>query len=125
MKRVENELRLCLAKGDTDRTWSIPATTGGKIDQSWVVQQFPRFLEKSGIADCRFHDLRHTFGTRLAQAGVDLYLIMKLMGHRDIRSTMRYMHHNTESLRRGISVLDAGHNLDTIALVRWWAVPSR
>jgi integrase len=95
----------------------FPSTTGGKIDQSWVVQQFPRFLEKAGIDDCRFHDLRHTFGTRLAQAGVDLYLIMKLMGHRDMRSTMRYAHHNTESLRRGISVLNAGHNLDTIAIV--------
>ncbi|TLD40628.1 MAG: hypothetical protein JETT_3126 [Candidatus Jettenia ecosi] len=38
-------------------------------------------LEKAGIHNFHFHDLRHTFATRLAQRGVDLYKISKLLGH--------------------------------------------
>ncbi len=53
-----------------------------------------------------FHDLRHTFASRLAQAGVDPYTIQKLMGHKSFSTTQRYAHHYTESLRRGISALE-------------------
>lgn len=63
-------------------------------------------MEKANIENFRFHDLRHTFATRLSQAGVDLYKVAKLLGHKDIRVTQRYAHHNTESLRDGVEVLD-------------------
>ena len=63
-------------------------------------------LKRSGITDFRFHDLRHTFATRLAQAGVDLYKVARLLGHKDIKMTQRYAHHYPESLRDGVEVLD-------------------
>jgi integrase len=63
-------------------------------------------MERAKIEDFRFHDLRHTFATRLAQAGVDIYKIAKLLGHKDIRMTQRYAHHYPESLRDGVEVLD-------------------
>ncbi|NOR64405.1 MAG: tyrosine-type recombinase/integrase [Candidatus Scalindua sp.] len=37
---------------------------------------------KGGVDNFRWHDLRHTFATRLAQCGVDLYKISKLLGHK-------------------------------------------
>lgn len=40
----------------------------------------------------RFHDLRHSFGTRLGMAGVDLKTIMEIMGHKTPRMAMRYQH---------------------------------
>jgi hypothetical protein len=49
---------------------------------------------------------RHTFATRLAQRGVDLYKIAKLLGHEDISTTQRYAHHCSESLRDGVEILD-------------------
>jgi integrase len=52
--------------------------------------------------------LRHTFATRLAQSGVDIYTIAKLLGHKDLRMTQRYAHHSTESLRRGVDALQGG-----------------
>ncbi|HZV47251.1 MAG TPA: site-specific integrase, partial [Thermodesulfovibrionales bacterium] len=59
-----------------------------------------------GLEDVRFHDLRHTFATRLVQAGIDLYVVKELLGHKTITMTMRYAHHNPESLRHGVEVLD-------------------
>jgi integrase len=38
----------------------------------------------------RFHDLRHTFGTRMAAAGVPMRTLQEWMGHRDIETTQRY-----------------------------------
>jgi integrase len=52
----------------------------------------------------RIYDLRHTFGTRSAMAGVDLPTLKELMGHSDISTTMRYIHptpeHKQEALRK-------------------------
>lgn len=46
------------------------------------------------------HDLRHTYGTRLADEGVPLHDIMALMGHEDIRSAQRYLHSREERFDR-------------------------
>lgn len=49
-------------------------------------------IKKAGIKDFRFHDLRHTVGTRLAEAGVSINVIKEILAHSDIRTTMRYVH---------------------------------
>ena len=51
---------------------------------------FENALKRAGIEGLTFHSLRHTFGTRLGMAGVDIKTIQELMGHRDIKMTMRY-----------------------------------
>jgi site-specific recombinase XerD len=55
-----------------------------------------------------FHDLRHTFASWLVMRGVDLTTVAKLMGHRDIRVTMRYSHLAPDHLQSAVDVLDAG-----------------
>jgi len=67
---------------------------------------FETALAEAAITTFRFHDLRHSFASRLAQNGVDLFTIQKLLGHKSFATTERYAHHYTESLRRGINVLD-------------------
>jgi integrase len=67
---------------------------------------YGKALDKAGITDFRFHDLRHTFATRLVQNGVDIYKVKELLGHRTLAMTMRYAHHYPESLRDSIRVLD-------------------
>lgn len=62
-------------------------------------------LEDAGIEGLRFHDLRHTFGSRLGMAGVDTKTIQELMGHHDIRMTMRYSHPTTEHKRLAVEKL--------------------
>ncbi len=49
-----------------------------------------RAVEKAGIEDFRFHDLRHTFNTNMRRAGVDEVVTMKLTGHRTMSMYCRY-----------------------------------
>jgi len=63
-------------------------------------------LKKAKIEEVRFHDLRHTFGSRLGMAGVDIRTIQELMGHKDIKMTMRYSHPTLEHKKNAVRVLD-------------------
>ncbi len=71
-----------------------------------LLRAFYSARETAKLADVRFHDLRHTFATRLVQSGIDLYVVKELLGHKTITMTMRYAHHFPESLRHGVEVLD-------------------
>ncbi len=90
------------------------SSEGIKIKRNRLIWFFNIAAKKAGIEDFTFHGLRHTFCTRLAQKGIDLYLIAKLAGHKDIRMTQRYSHHCTDSLRYGVEILDADYDLTTI-----------
>ena len=47
---------------------------------------------RAGIDDCRLHDLRHTFASQAALAGVPLPVVARLLGHKHPRMTLRYAH---------------------------------
>ena len=49
-------------------------------------------VKRAGIASVRFHDLRHTFATCMAEAGMKMQELAKLLGHTDISMTYRYYH---------------------------------
>jgi integrase len=57
-----------------------------------VGQRFTRAVKRAGLPHFTPHDLRHTYGTWLAADGVDLVTIKNLMGHTDIKTTMKYLH---------------------------------
>jgi integrase len=82
---------------------------GTRIDARNLTRAFYSALEKAEITNFRFHDLRHTFATRLAQAGVDLYKVQRLLGHKSPTMTQRYAHHSPESLREGVLILERHH----------------
>jgi len=56
-----------------------------------VSHHFQRTAARAGLT-CRLHDLRHTYGSWLAMAGVQLHVIQKLMNHQDSKTTQIYAH---------------------------------
>jgi integrase len=57
-----------------------------------IKRAFKKACELAKIDDLHWHDLRHTFGTRLAEAGFSEATIAELMGHTDPKTTRRYTH---------------------------------
>jgi integrase len=79
---------------------------GGRINARNLIRAFRNACNKAEVKRFRFHDLRHTFATRLVQAGVDLYTVQKLGRWKSISMVERYAHHCPESLRPGVEALD-------------------
>lgn len=74
---------------------------------------FSTAVRKIEIENFHFHDLRHTFATRLVQSGVDIYKVQRLLGHKSPVMTQRYAHHYPESLRDGVEILDKDREMST------------
>jgi site-specific recombinase XerD len=70
---------------------------------------FQNALKRAGIKNFKFHDLRHTFASQLALCGIDIRTIQELLGHKDIRLTMRYSHLSPGHLQEAVNIL--GTNL--------------
>jgi len=71
-----------------------------------LLRAFYAARRKAQIDGFRFHDLRHTFASRLVQAGVDLYRVQRLGRWKCMKMVQHYGHHYPESLRGGAEVLD-------------------
>ncbi len=76
-------------KQDDDLVFAHPHT-GKPIDRSRLLKRFKAALKRAGVRPVRFHDLRHTFGTRMAAAGVPMRTLQEWMGHRDFKTTLIY-----------------------------------
>lgn len=69
---------------------------GGTIDGSALRRRYMATLNAAGLRPLRFHDLRHTFGS-LAINEASIVQVQAWMGHADIKTTMRYLHHKSRA----------------------------
>ena len=99
----------------------FPSGAQTRLNASNISRSLNRALEKVEMTNFHFHDLRHTCATRMVQAGVDLYKVQRLLGHKSPIMTQRYAHHYPESLRDGVEVLDVGRAVST-NLAQLWVV---
>ena len=82
------------ATGDDDLVF--PGERGEHLDGSALRRRYTSALKRAGLRALRFHDLRHTFGS-LAINTLSIVEEKEAMGHADIDTTMRYLHHKSRA----------------------------
>jgi integrase len=91
--------------------WLIPNPKTRKpfntIKRAWDTAR-----KAAGMPDLRIHDLRHSFCSSAVAAGVDLYTVGKIAGHKDYKSTQRYSHLANDTLLKAVERSAANLNVD-------------
>jgi integrase len=102
-RRVKDTL---LAMKRTQKVMSplIFCTATGDFQHNLARAWYPA-LEQAKVERFRFHDLRHTFCSRLAMLGVDLLTIKELVGHKTLSMTLRYAHLSPSHQRQAVERL--------------------
>jgi len=73
-------------------------------------------IQRAGLRDCRIHTLRHTHASRLVQNGMSVYEVKEILGHSDIKTTLRYAH--LESRQVTSKARDVINRLNQMSLER-------
>ena len=72
-----------------------------------IGKAFEGACRRAKLVDFRFHDLRHTFASHLVMAGVDITTVKELLGHVDLKMTLRYAHLAPTHKVKAMAVLDS------------------
>jgi integrase len=91
----------------------FPAENGEQLSRHWPSEQFRTLRDAMKLPkDCVIHACRHSFCTRLGEAGADAFVIQRLAGHSSITISQRYVHPTPARLEDAIGKLSA-YNLPT------------
>ncbi len=100
---LASELRGIRATGpDSELVFPNPETGKPFVD---IKKSFKAACAELGIFDLRFHDLRHTYATRLVEAGADVATVRDILGHSSIKVTDRYTHSNLDRMKKAVRLL--------------------
>lgn len=76
---------------------------GGHYSRDFVSKSFKKTIRRLKLSDTlHFHNLRHSFASKLVQSGVNLYTVKDLLGHASVKTTEIYSHLNMNTLRQAI-----------------------
>jgi len=87
--------------------WVFTTSTGNHVRQQGTWTAFKKACQRAGLENVTLHTLRHTFASHLVMAGVDLATVSKLLGHKDISTTMIYSHLSPDHLRQAVEKLSS------------------
>jgi site-specific recombinase XerD len=95
----------CWKKQGSGKGLVFPSPSGARFDN--INKSWAGLVEAAEMPDFNFHDLRHTFASKLVMAGVDLNTVRELLGHADIKMTLRYAHLAPHKLADAVAKLGA------------------
>lgn len=103
--RVVGALAAWKAQKGAERDLVFPSKyNGGRLDS--IDGAWRSLLADAGVSGLRVHDLRHSFCSRLALAGVPITVIQRLAGHSTITTTARYLHATARDAENAIAQLE-------------------
>jgi integrase len=91
------ELRARSFYGRDDELVFAHPESGRPLDRSKLIRRFKSATVRAGVRQITFHELRHTFGTRMAAHGVPLRRLQYWMGHADSKTTQIYAHYQPDA----------------------------
>ncbi|MGB6339118.1 MAG: site-specific integrase [Candidatus Aminicenantaceae bacterium] len=98
-----NELTtLKIVRGQSSLVFFNPETGKAYVDMK---KGFKAACRRAKIEGMRFHDLRHTFASRLIEYGADIATVQMLLGHSSITITQRYIHSDDDRKRAAVELL--------------------
>ena len=100
---LNEEVQSILESWHNNSEWVFPGT--GESPLTTIKRSWANIRKEAQLPTVRFHDLRHTFATRLLQRGADIKTVSVLLGHQDIAVTARYLHATDESKRKAVDLL--------------------
>ena len=111
---------LCRDKTPNDHVFSSPKT---KSCLRETKRGFRIACRLAGTEGLIWKDLRATFGTRLAEAGCDAFTIAQLLGHSDVRVTMRYVRAVEDTKRLAVEAIKLSARKSVQVLASWQKQP--
>jgi len=91
--------------------WLIP-NPATRMPYNTIKRAFETARVAAGLPNLRIHDLRHSFCSSAVAAGVDLYTVGKIVGHKDYKSSQRYSHLGNDTLMKAVERSAANLNVD-------------
>jgi integrase len=85
---------------DAGKGLVFPGVDGARLTN--ITKSWGGVAKTAKLTKFNFHDLRHTFASRLVQAGVDLNTVRELLGHSEIKTTLIYSHLSPDNLRAAV-----------------------
>lgn len=103
----QNELKLKLGNLYQDNNLVFCTKRGNYLSSFFVRKKFKEILVQNNLKDRKFHDLRHTYATRLFELGESPKTVQELLGHSNISTTMNIYTHVMDSMKeKATSKLD-------------------
>jgi integrase len=100
-------LLVSLFNSRQDNPYVFLEADGTEVKYSHVYRRFGKAQDKAGITNkIRVHDLRHTFASNYMMNGGNVFDLQKILGHTDIKMTMRYAHFTAEHLQTSIKFMN-------------------
>ena len=98
-------LLLRLKSNSSSNTFILTGSKTKPLEPRTLQAHLKRFLKDHGLRDIHFHTLRHTFATRCIEYGYDLKTLSEILGHKNEKTTMRYVHPSMQHKRKVIEAV--------------------
>lgn len=89
---MTDRVKTVLTRRERSKTGEYVFNNRSGGPRSYIASTWRRVFDRAGLSDCSPHTLRHTHATRLIQNGLSIYEVKEILGHSDIKTTMRYAH---------------------------------